>query len=241
MWESAHYLLVGIPGALSVVSTAVAVDLEAGSASMLEHEPRDRTTPPPASGIRHANPATAECGGKRLSKKERAKNERRVHTLFVENYRSIWRLLRRFGVPEHHADDSAQKVFLILAERIMDVKSGSERAFLYGTAFRVATGFRRMRHREEPTDLADEHRSTLPRPDELADRKRARDVLDHLLAQMDDDLKTVFILYEMEGFTTPEIADVLEVPLGTAASKLRRAREKFQLLITEYTAKRGGS
>lgn len=178
---------------------------------------------------------------KRASRTERAKNSRRVHSLFSENYKQIWRLLRRFGVPELHADDAAQKVFLILAERITDVKPGSERAFLYGTAFRVATGFRRVSHREKPTDLADEQRSHLPRPDELTDRKRARDLLDRILSQLDDDLKTVFILYELEGFTTPEISDFLEVPLGTAASRLRRARESFRALVAEAAGQRGGA
>lgn len=196
------------------------------------------TTPPP-SRIRPKAPEPAECVERRPSRRERAANARRVHDLFAENYKQIWRLVRRFGVPEHHADDSAQKVFLILAERIADVKIGSERAFLYGTAFRVATGYRRVSHREQPTDLADEQRCHLPRPDELTDRKRARDVLDHILCQMDDDLKTVFILYELEGFTTPEISEILEVPLGTAASRLRRARERFRVLVREFSEKKG--
>jgi RNA polymerase sigma-70 factor (ECF subfamily) len=203
--------------------------------------PSDSVAPPPAKSGIHKSPASCDPDAfedstrkrVKLTRAERAKQARRVHQLFSENYKQIWRLLRRFGVPELHADDAAQKVFLILAERIADVREGSERAFLYGTAFRVATGFRRITHREKPTDLADEQKCSLPRPDELTDRKRARDLLDRLLAQMDDDLKTVFILYELEGFTTPEISDFLEVPLGTAASRLRRARESFRTLVAD--------
>lgn len=176
---------------------------------------------------------------RRAAKVERDEKAHRVHALFRENYKQIWRLLRRFGVPEANADDASQKVFLILSERIDDVREGSERAFLYGTAFRVASGLRRVSHREKPTDLADERRSSLPRPDELADRKQARDLLDRLLARMDDDLRTVFILYELEGFTAPEIADFIAIPLGTAASRLRRARERFRALVAEVSHQEG--
>jgi RNA polymerase sigma-70 factor (ECF subfamily) len=226
---------VNLLGGLAAVSGLAAIELESA--------PVSARRPIKPTGIA-ASPTSCDPGAekpartKRASRAERAKNSRRVHTLFSDNYKQIWRLLRRFGVPELHADDAAQKVFLILAERITDVKPGSERAFLYGTAFRVATGFRRVSHREKPTDLADEQKSHLPRPDELTDRKRARDLLDRILSQMDDDLKTVFILYELEGFTTPEISDFLEVPLGTAASRLRRARESFRALVAEVAGQR---
>lgn len=225
-------------GGLAAISGLAAVEV---GPTALDDAPESTVPPPRKSGIQRHAPAACDpespehttTRAKKPNRTERQKNSRRVHSLFSENYKQIWRLLRRFGVPEVHADDAAQKVFLILAERIADVREGSERAFLYGTAFRVATGFRRVSHREKPTDLADEERSQLPRPDELADRKRARDLLDRILAQMDDDLKTVFILYELEGFTTPEIADFMEVPLGTAASRLRRARESFRALVAQ--------
>ena len=38
----------------------------------------------------------------------------------------------------------------------------------------------------------------------------------------------MFILYEIEGLTSPEIAQLLEIPLGSVASRLRRAREQFR-------------
>ena len=36
------------------------------------------------------------------------------------------------------------------------------------------------------------------------------------------------MLYELEGLTSPEIAELLEIPLGSVASRLRRAREQFR-------------
>lgn len=167
----------------------------------------------------------------------RTSDSSRVRGLFKKHYDGIWRLLRRFGISSVQADDAAQQVFLVLAERVTDVREGSEWAFLYGTALRVATSFRRTNRREVPTPETDTD-CTLPRPDELTDRRQARVVLDWALAQLDPELRAVFILYELEEFTTPEIAQLQGIALGTAASRLRRARERFRELLQEFESGR---
>jgi len=62
------------------------------------------------------------------------------------------------------------------------------------------------------------------------DDRRARALLDALLASMPLDLRTVFVLYELEELTMAEIARALDLPAGTVASRLRRAREAFEEL-----------
>jgi RNA polymerase sigma-70 factor (ECF subfamily) len=157
-----------------------------------------------------------------------------LHQLFKETYDGIWRLLRGLGVPADRIDDAAQQVFLVYAERRADVVRGSEKSFLFGTALRVAHVVRRGVPREVPTDI-DNACSEQPGVDELTDQKRARQVLDLILDQLDSELRDVFVLYELEGFTMPEIAAMVEVPLGTAASRLRRGRERFSALVRRYS------
>jgi len=158
---------------------------------------------------------------------------RRLRTAFETHYDQIWRLLRRIGVPPSVADDATQQVFLILAERLGDVRDGCERSFLFGTALRIASTLRRNWKRELLTEHADLEVSELPGTDELADQRRARNALDTILKAMDADLRTVFVLYELEQFTSVEIAELLSIPIGTAASRLRRARQQFQTLVKE--------
>jgi len=157
--------------------------------------------------------------------------------MIVNDYRLIWRLLRRLGVPEHSVDDGAQQVFLIAAERLPDIRERSERAFAFGTALRVAQSLRRRLGREAVSDAADRGVSPLPGPDELSDQKRAREMLDRVLDQMPLELRTVFILFELEGLRSPEIAELQALPLGTVASRLRRARERFRELVERETGK----
>ncbi|MBV9949452.1 MAG: sigma-70 family RNA polymerase sigma factor, partial [Myxococcales bacterium] len=124
------------------------------------------------------------------------------------------------------------QVFLIALEAMARIVAGSERAFLYATAVRIAHGVRRKPAREVGGVDVDLAGSAAASPaDELTDQKRAREVLDGLLEQMELDTRTPFVLFEIDGFTIPEIARVLGIPMGTAASRLRRAREQFQALV----------
>jgi RNA polymerase sigma-70 factor (ECF subfamily) len=155
--------------------------------------------------------------------------------LLKANYTRVWRLLRSLGVPAHRLDDAAQQVFLVYAERQQDVAQGSESSFLYGTALRVAHRAREGHTREVLSDASDLAPSGLPGVEELSDQKRAREILDHVLEQMETSLRTVFVLYELEELTVPEIADIVGVPLGTASSRLRRAREQFSGFVAMYS------
>jgi RNA polymerase sigma-70 factor (ECF subfamily) len=157
-------------------------------------------------------------------------DEARLREAFVRHYQGIWRFLRRLGVPLDRADDAAQSAFLVALEALPRIIHGSERAFLYATAVRTAHGIRRRVNREVATVDLNTHSSTVPSAEELTDQKRAREFLDRILDQIELDARAVFVLFEIEGFTLPEIAGVLAIPLGTATSRLRRARERFHEL-----------
>jgi RNA polymerase sigma-70 factor (ECF subfamily) len=162
----------------------------------------------------------------------------RLESIIRNDYRLIWRLLRRLGVPADAVDDAAQEVFLIVAERLSDIRESSERSFAFGTAIRVAHSARRRLARAPMSAEGDTSESPLPGPDELSDQKRARELLNRVLDAMPLEMRTVFILFELEGLRSPEIAELVGVPLGTVASRLRRAREAFRELVQEHT---GGS
>src|SRR5262249_36554450 len=71
----------------------------------------------------------------------------RLEKMFNDHHDFIWRLVRRLGLSRGSADDAAQHVFLVAAERVDDIKEGSERAFLFGTALRVARSVSRSEMR----------------------------------------------------------------------------------------------
>ncbi len=163
----------------------------------------------------------------------------RLETLVRAEFAYVWRLCRRLGLPDGDADDAAQQVFLTAARRLSVVREGSERAFLYGVAVNVAAKWRtaHARRRETSDASLESIESVLPSAEDLLTEESERRLLDALLDTMPDDLRTVFVLHEIEQQTAPQIAEVLGVPLGTAASRLRRAREDFAARLARFRAR----
>jgi RNA polymerase sigma-70 factor, ECF subfamily len=165
--------------------------------------------------------------------------EERVRAQFHAHHDFIQRVLRKLGVPSAILDDAAQKVFVTFSQRLCDVDAGRERAFLYGVALRVASDARRAarRERNRRQAAASEPPPPLPaQPDQLLERKRAREVLDGALGALPPDLHKVLVLHELEGKTVREIAALERIPTGTAASRLRRAREAFDAALRRWRA-----
>lgn len=149
----------------------------------------------------------------------------RLEQMFKAHRGVIWRMLRCRGLPPDVAADATQEVFLVAAQRLPDIAVGKERAFLIGTALHVAQAAQRTRSRlqlEEDLDVLDEGTSTLD------DRKSALDLIGKVLARVDPRLAEVFVLYEIAEFSSFEIGELLGVPRGTVASRLRYAREAFR-------------
>jgi RNA polymerase sigma-70 factor (ECF subfamily) len=162
----------------------------------------------------------------------------RITAIVRANHDFIWRLLRRLGLPEASADDATQQVFCIASRRVDDIAQGSERSFLFGTAVRVASDQRRSaKHRERPDDQVVERADHGPSPEDLADQRRARVVLDEVLGEMSIEMRTILVLFELEQMTKGEVAELLGIPQGTAASRLRKAREEFKACVRRRLAR----
>jgi len=175
----------------------------------------DRTVEPATRG---ASPAA------RPGPADRARLER----MFSAHHVLVWRTLRRRGLDPDAAADATQQTFLVAAERLADINQDSERAFLVGTALRVALAWGRKTVRWQLDEDMD--RRAAAGRDQL-DEQTAIQLCDLALSKVDPELAEIFVLFELEDLTSPEIAALLEIPLGTVASRLRRAREQFRAVV----------
>src|SRR5262249_52121175 len=117
---------------------------------------------------------------------------------------------------------------------------GSEHAFLYGIAIRIAAQARRKQH--DNPEIAGEaglERFTDPRPtpEDAFEEVRLRAILDQGLDQMPADLREGFGLFALDEIEIPEIATFLDIPVGTVGSRLRRAREEFSAITKRVRAR----
>lgn len=163
---------------------------------------------------------------------------RRLRAVVDAEHAFVWRSIRRLGVRPGECDDAVQKVFLVAARRLAEVPVGRERAFLFATAMRIAANERRAERRKrsagpEPLDAM---LSPAPSPEQVTSD---RALLDTLLEGLPLELRSVVVLYELEQMTVDEIGEMLKLPSGTIASRVRRARELIESAVKRLRAREG--
>jgi RNA polymerase sigma-70 factor, ECF subfamily len=148
-------------------------------------------------------------------------------------YSSILRLLEHLGVGHSLLDDTAEEVFWIAARRFRSVSRGGEHAFLCGVTVHVVSDLLRRTRGNVPT------LDPLKLPERVAgepcaagqlDQHEAHVLLCTALRHLPLELRTVFVLFELEGLSIKEIAALEELPLGTTSLRLRQARKAFQVI-----------
>jgi RNA polymerase sigma-70 factor (ECF subfamily) len=175
----------------------------------------------PSSAARERSPS---------ARTETSANEARLRALLDEHARFVARALRRAGVPRSEVDDQVQRTFITAAGRIDDMQQGAERSFLFQVAIHKAAHMRRtlMRRRETSSDHLPERIEPVGSPEDLTQRKQMGALLEQAVGAMNESLRSVIVLYELEEMDTHEIAALLGVPRGTVASRLRRARAQLR-------------
>jgi RNA polymerase sigma-70 factor (ECF subfamily) len=166
--------------------------------------------PPPASGVAVSSgidlPDDIELD--LVTEMPVVRNPDRLRRVATAHLDFVWRCLRRFGVPAADADDAAQQVFLVAAQKLDEVPVDKERSFLFATAARVAANARRSIHRRKQAyeNLAHVPEDPVVTQDQLADQLRARALLDQVMESMPEDLRAVFVLFEIEEMSVYEMA-----------------------------------
>lgn len=161
--------------------------------------------------------------------------------VYREHFASIWRAVQRFGVCERDAADAAQEVFVIAHRRFLEFEGRSSwRTWLFGIAFRVAAGRRRLA-REQREVLAPPSLDAEPDPSEdpeaAAMRRELHGLLQLGLEALPLEQRAVFTMFELEGFSGEEIAVALQEPEGTVRSRLRLARATFSRVVKAALAR----
>lgn len=198
---------------------------------MTESAPRLQATDvEPTSG--ETRPAGSSIGRPETSPGPAARPDFRV--LFQTECSYVFHSLRRLGVHERDLEDVAHEVFLAVHKKLDDYDpSRPLRPWLFAFAYRFASDWRkRARNRRElPSALSEadggEPIDVAPPADERLDAARSRQLVLTALEELDLDKRAVFVMHEIDGQPIPAVATALGVPLNTAYSRLRLAREQF--------------
>jgi RNA polymerase sigma-70 factor (ECF subfamily) len=155
--------------------------------------------------------------------------------VYREHFSFVWRVLSGMGVPPGAVEDAAQEVFVVVLRRLPEFEpKASVKTWLYEIAMRVASNARRsVRRRGLHEELDEQLEGDAPGPAEVVESRRALSEVLSVLDTMDDSLRSVLVLSQFEQMTAPEIAALTNVKVNTVSSRLRRARQVFQQVLSQ--------
>jgi len=148
--------------------------------------------------------------------------------LLRRHYDRIHAVCRRVAGSTRDADDACQEALIKIVRNLPRFDGRSS----FGTwAYRIATNasldeLRKRQRRPALHAVDDEHRPDVvdPRADGFADRFPDRLVLDDAIDQLPEDLRVAVVLRDVVDLDYAEIAETLDVPIGTVKSRISRGR-----------------
>ncbi|MGH3875361.1 MAG: RNA polymerase sigma factor [Pseudonocardiaceae bacterium] len=159
-----------------------------------------------------------------------------VHRTFSTAYRAA-------GCDSHVAQDATQEAYVVMLKRWLDNEKpeGDVCRYVVGIAVRKVVDFYRSRGRE--VSLGEEHDwgSHESGYDKVLDTMTILPVVRDLLDRQPLQRRAVGVLYFLEEFSYPEIAETLGMSCSTARAHVQRLREALQPVINRITPDdRGG-
>jgi RNA polymerase sigma-70 factor (ECF subfamily) len=155
----------------------------------------------------------------------RAGNGSAQRQLYESYCRQIYRLMVRM-VNAEAAADLTQQVFLQVFRKIDQyVGKGRFDRWLYRLAVNEAYQHLRRKRRDRHTTLVYEPVDTSVGGDRRTEQK---DLMEQALARLDPELRSMFLLREVEELSHHELAETLDIPEGTVGSRLNRARRELR-------------
>jgi RNA polymerase sigma-70 factor (ECF subfamily) len=148
--------------------------------------------------------------------------------------------LRRFGIGAAERSDLAQEVFARVLRAAPSGHAGAPRPWLMAFASRVARESKRASTRSAIVGLGVPSQDR--QPDELLEQREAEHLVAAAIAGIHRSRRRVFELSQLEDLSITEIARRLGIPLNTAYSRLRLARQEFlAAIVAQPSSVAGGS
>jgi RNA polymerase sigma-70 factor (ECF subfamily) len=159
--------------------------------------------------------------------------------VYASSFNDVARWTRALGGLPADVEDLTQEVFLVVRRKLSGFDGRNLRGWLYRIAqrtvrdYRRRAWFRRVFLGAGSTPDHDDSAVADADPSELFERKEAEGLLHSLLGRMSEVRRTTFILFEIEGYSGEEIAEMQGIPLNTVWTRLHHARKEFLRLVAE--------
>ena len=150
-----------------------------------------------------------------------------IRQLVLNHYQSVYRYAYRLTGCEADAEDITQQTFLLAHRALHQVRDAQKvDRWLFAV---LRSCYLKSHRRRRPAAAANMELNVDEVPDQvLRDDEIDRELLQHALDELSDDAKLVLVLFYFEQLSYKEIAEQLEIPLGTVMSRLARAKSNLR-------------
>jgi RNA polymerase sigma-70 factor (ECF subfamily) len=178
-------------------------------------------------------------------------------TLLDRHQGRVLRILRFLGIPAQDREDVAQEIFVRVFKHLSGFRTGQEfGAWLYRVTVNAAHDHRGRAGRrargegdwetDTSTNWTDprpdpEKAAFRPDPEKAAFQRELRDELDRALESLTERERTIFVLREIEGLESREVARALGITGITVRRHLSRARRRLRDILGEEAEKKAVS
>ena len=162
------------------------------------------------------------------------------HAIYKQYVEFVWSSAGHLGAGAEIVDDVVQDVFMVIHSKISTLQHPEAlRSWIYGIVRRTVSDYRRSRRTRDAAgvSLSAEPKSSRPSPLDVAERNAELELLESVLAELDEPKREVFVMVEILEMTVPEVVQSLEIPLNTAYSRLRLARQDFEEALARHEAR----
>ena len=157
---------------------------------------------------------------------------------------AAYNLARWLTGNEHDARDMVQESFLRALKFFGNFRGGDARAWLLTIVRNTVYTWLKQRqardHVLQAEEEMDKFEDPSPNPVQLLSRIDDIEAVRRAIAQLSAEFREVVVLREMENFSYKEIADMVDVPIGTVMSRLARGRRQLQLILSQNENVSGG-
>jgi RNA polymerase sigma-70 factor (ECF subfamily) len=165
-------------------------------------------------------------------------------TVYQAHFVEVARWVRALGANDGDIEDLTQEVFIIVRRKLGAFDGRNLRGFLYRIAQRTVRDHRRSawfrnlirgQSPVEPKTLASRNPTGL----QLLEQEERRRAVETILSRMSEKRRSTFVLFEIEGYSGEEIAQIQSLPVRTVWTRLHHARKDFLRMVAELPKARG--
>jgi RNA polymerase sigma-70 factor (ECF subfamily) len=163
-----------------------------------------------------------------------------VEQIYAQHADFVWRALQHLGAKQADLEDLGQEVFVAVHRSIASFDGRSKlTTWLFGICLHLVQRHRRRAYlRLEFLQAEPPERVDPTTPETRYDEEQARCRLARLLQKLSPERRATFVMFEVEGMSCEEIAELTAVPVGTVYSRLHLARK--QVAATAARLRRSG-